>query len=75
MVEHEQEQGHVYEICVEGELDSAHWAAWFEGLEVSPRGDGETLIRGPVVDQASLYGLLARVRDLGLNLISVQREG
>ena len=75
MVERKEEQGHVYEICVEGQLDSAHWVAWFEGLEVNPKGDGETLIRGAVVDQASLYGLLARVRDLGLNLIWVQREG
>jgi hypothetical protein len=74
MVKREEEKGHVYEICVEGQLDSAHWAAWFEGLEVSLQGDKQTLIRGPVVDQASLYGLLARVRDLGLNLISVQRE-
>jgi hypothetical protein len=60
-----------YEIRVEGVLDS-RWAAWFEGLQVSSEGE-QTVIRGLVTDQPALHGLLARVRDLGLCLISVRR--
>jgi hypothetical protein len=64
-----------YEIRVKGHL-SSRWAAWFDGLTLTHDGDGTTLIHGPVVDQAALYGLLANVRDLGLPLISVtQQEG
>ena len=59
-----------YEIRLGGHLD-AHWAAWFDGLAVSHQGDGTTVIRGPVTDQAALHGLLQRVRDLGLPLVSV----
>ena len=61
-----------YEIRVRGLLDSG-WSDWFEGLEVSSDAPGQTLIAGPVVDQAALHGLLARIRDLGLPLLSVQR--
>jgi hypothetical protein len=60
-----------YEIRIEGVLDS-HWAAWFEGLQVTSNG-GETVISGQLADQAALHGLLTRVRDLGLCLISVRR--
>ena len=60
-----------YEIRVRGVLDR-HWSGWFDGLQVSSDASGQTLIAGPVVDQA-LHGLLARVRDLGLPLLSVQR--
>jgi hypothetical protein len=62
-----------YEIRVAGGLD-AGWSAWFDGLEVT--GDdqlGQTVIAGPVADQAALHGVLARIRDLGLTLIAVQR--
>jgi hypothetical protein len=59
-----------YEIRVKGHL-SSRWAAWFDGLTLTRAGDGTTLIHGPVVDQAALYGLLAKVRDVGLPLISV----
>jgi hypothetical protein len=59
-----------YEIRLKGHLES-RWAAWFDGLTLTHDGDGTTLIHGPVVDQAALYGLLTRVRDLGLPLISV----
>ncbi|MFY9929034.1 MAG: hypothetical protein WAK82_13590 [Streptosporangiaceae bacterium] len=59
-----------YEIRVKGILDR-RWAAWFEGLQVSSDGE-ETVISGPVADQAALHGLLAKVRDLGLFLISVR---
>jgi len=60
-----------YEIRVEGALDR-HWAAWFEGLQVRS-GDAETVISGRIADQPALHGLLAKVRDLGLCLISVRR--
>jgi hypothetical protein len=59
-----------YEIRLRGHLDS-RWAAWFDGLSLSNENDGTTIIGGPVVDQAALHGLLQKVRDLGLPLISV----
>ena len=63
-----------YEIRVGAVLDGG-WSAWFEGLEVTSDEQGQTVIAGPVVDQAALHGLLAKVRDLGLPLISVRRVG
>lgn len=62
----------VYEIRVLGRLD-AHWAEWFEGMTLGQAGDGTTLLRGPVADQAALYGLLDKARDLGLPLLAVNR--
>ena len=62
-----------YEIRLTGHLD-ARWAAWFDGLTVGQQGDGTTLISGPIADQAALHGLLQRVRDLGLPLVSVTRD-
>ena len=59
-----------YEIRVKGILDE-RWATWFEGLQVSSDGE-ETVIAGPVADQAALHGLLPKVRDLGLFLIEVR---
>ena len=59
-----------YEICLKGHLD-ARWAAWFEGLSLTHESDGTTILHGPVVDQAALHGLLQKVRDLGLPLVSV----
>ena len=61
-----------YEIRLTGRLD-AHWAAWFDGLEVRSEKDGTTVIHGPIADQAALHGLIQRVRDLGLPLVSVVR--
>jgi hypothetical protein len=61
-----------YEITVEGVLDE-HWLGWFDGLHVASDASGKTVIFGPVVDQAALLGLLVRVRDLGLPLVSVHR--
>jgi hypothetical protein len=61
-----------YEIRVEGVLDD-RWSAWFEGLRVTSGASGETNITGPILDQAALHGLLAKVRDLGLTLIAVHR--
>jgi len=62
----------VYQIRLEGHL-SAQWSDWFEGLTVTLQDQGDTLLTGPLIDQAALYGLLRRVRDLGLTLISVVR--
>ena len=59
-----------YEIRLTGHLD-AHWTAWFDGLTVSYKNDGTTVISGQIVDQAALHGLLQQVRDLGLPLVSV----
>jgi hypothetical protein len=59
-----------YEIRLKGHLE-ARWAAWFDGLTISRDNDGTTVIHGPVADQAALYGLLQKTRDLGLPLISV----
>lgn len=61
-----------YEIRLEGHLET-RWATWFDGLTLTPCSDGTTTISGPVVDQSALHGLLHRVRDLGLPLISVTR--
>jgi hypothetical protein len=63
-----------YEIRVGAELD-ARWSAWFDGLALKEAGGGETTITGPVVDDAALHGLLTKVRDLGLPLVSVRRVG
>jgi hypothetical protein len=60
-----------YEIRLQGRLDR-HWSAWLD-MTVTPVADETTLIRGPVVDQAALHGLLARLRDIGLPLLSVAR--
>lgn len=61
-----------YEIRLAGHLDP-RWAAWFDGLAVSHDGDGTTVISGPIPDQAALHGVLRRIRDLGLPLVSVSR--
>lgn len=62
----------IYEIRVKGVLD-ATWSDWFDAMTIAPQADGTTLLTGPVRDQAALHGLLARVRDLGLCLLSVNR--
>ena len=61
-----------YEIRVRGVLDGG-WSAWFDGLQVTSDDRGQTTIAGPVTDQAALHGLLAKIRDLGLPLLSVRR--
>ncbi|MBL8927711.1 MAG: hypothetical protein JNM77_15990 [Pseudonocardia sp.] len=60
----------LYEIRVGGLLDDC-WSSWFDGFTVTG-GDAESVLRGPVVDQAALHGVLARIRDLGLPLVSVR---
>ena len=62
----------VYQIRVEGHLGSA-WTGWFDGLSIALEDNGDTLLTGAVVDQAALHGLLKRVRDTGMPLVSVNR--
>ena len=59
-----------YEIRLKGHLDT-RWATWFDGLTLTRGSDGTTILQGPVADQAALYGLLQKTRDLGLPLLSV----
>jgi hypothetical protein len=60
----------VYQIRLKGHLGS-QWTDWFGGLTVTLEDNGDTLLTGPVVDQAALHGLLKKVRDLGMSLVSV----
>jgi hypothetical protein len=62
----------IYRIQVQGRLD-VHWSDWLDGMAVQHRDDGTTELVGPVTDQAALHGVIARIRDLGLLLISVSR--
>jgi len=61
-----------YQIRIEGHLD-AQWADWFSSLSVTLQENGDTLLTGPVVDQAALFGILKKIRDLGLPLVSIAR--
>jgi hypothetical protein len=63
-----------YRIRVLGHLDD-RWSAWLDGLVIQRQVDGTTVVVGPVVDQAALHGVIARIRDLGLPLLSVNRVG
>ena len=71
---HASTKGHAepecYKIRLKGHLDD-WWADWFEDLSFTQESDGTTILSGPVVDQAALHGLLRKVRDLGMTLISV----
>jgi hypothetical protein len=60
----------IYQIRVKSHLGS-EWTDWFEGLTITQEESGDTLLTGPVVDQAALHGLLKKVRDLGMSLVSV----
>lgn len=61
----------IYRIVVKGVLDS-RWSDWFDGLDLEPASENETALTGRVEDQAALHGVLAKIRDLGLTLLSVQ---
>lgn len=63
----------MYEIRVKGYLDQ-RWSAWFDGLTLTYQADGDTLLAGPVVDQAALHSLLSKIHNLNLTLISVARK-
>jgi hypothetical protein len=71
-IDADQHEAGPYEIRLKGHLDG-RWAAWFDGLSLSRESDGTTILRGPIPDQAALHGLLQRVRDTGLPLVSVIR--
>jgi len=61
-----------YRIRIKGHL-ATHWAEWFGGMTITRLDNGETLIEGPVIDQAALHGMLNHIRDLGLPLLAVDR--
>jgi hypothetical protein len=65
-------QSTVYQIRIKGHL-GCQWSDWFEGLTIRLEDNGQTLLTGPVLDDAALHGLLKKVRDLGMPLISVNR--
>jgi hypothetical protein len=62
----------IYRIHVQGHLDD-RWSDWLEGLAIQRQDDGTTVLTGPIVDQAALHGVIARIRDLALPLLSVDR--
>ena len=62
----------VYQIRMEGHLDT-QWVDWFSGLFITLEENGDTLLTGPIVDQAALFGLVKKIRDLGLPLVSLNR--
>jgi hypothetical protein len=64
------EQHPCYEIRIKGHLDD-EWVDWFEGLTITLDENGDTLLTGPIIDQAALHGLLKKVRDLGIPLVSI----
>jgi hypothetical protein len=70
--EREYDKPAVYEIVVKGKLDT-RWTRWFADLQVIYQPNGNSLLTGPIADQSSLYGVISRLRDLGIVLISVQR--
>jgi hypothetical protein len=64
------DQAMIYQIRIRGHLGQ-QWTDWFEGLTITREASGDTLLTGPVIDQAGLYGLLRKMRDLGMPLLSV----
>jgi hypothetical protein len=66
------DQPMIYQIRIKGHL-GRHWTDWFEGLTITLESNGDTLLTGPVVDQAALHGVLKKVRDLAMPLVSVMR--
>jgi hypothetical protein len=68
--ESDAEQPKIYQIRIKGHLGH-QWTEWFEGLTITLEEDGDTLLTGPVIDQAALHGLIKKVRDLGMPLVSV----
>lgn len=71
-MESEHVRQEVYQIVVKGHLDS-EWSDWFDGLTITLVGSGETILTGPLADQTALHGVLIKIRDLGLPLLSLVR--
>ena len=71
-METRQPQPEIFEIRLQGQLDS-RWASWFDGMTITLTEDGDTVLTGPVTDQAALHGLLKKVRDLGIPLRSISQ--
>jgi hypothetical protein len=69
---HEFDKQGIYRIRVKGNLDRK-WSDWFDGFTITPQANDETLLTGPVEDQAALHGLLAKIRDLGLPILLVKQ--
>jgi len=67
---HDADQPMAYQIRIKGHL-SPRWTEWFAGLTITLEGDGNTLLNGPVIDQSALHGILKKIRDLGMPLLSV----
>lgn len=72
MIDSASSNAQYYEIRLQGHLET-RWLLWFEGMTITLAENGDTLLRGPVVDQAALHGMLKRVRDVGMPLLSVNR--
>jgi hypothetical protein len=70
-MEREHIQQEVYKIVVKGQLDRK-WSEWFDGLTITPTARGETILTGPLADQTALHGVLIKIRDLGLPLLSLE---
>ncbi len=62
-----------YEIRIKGHIGDS-WSSWFEGMAIRHEESGETILSGPLVDEAALHGVLAKIRDLGLPLVEVKRK-
>lgn len=73
-MERSPEQPVIYHLRVKGVLDGK-WSNWFDGFAIIPLSSGDTLLAGPIVDQAALHGLLNKIRDLGLTLLYLNRVG
>ncbi len=71
-MESERIRQEIYQIVVKGHLDS-EWSDWFDGLTITLNDTGETILSGPVVDQTALHGVLIKIRDLGLPILSLTR--
>ena len=66
------EASYIYQITIQGRLE-LHWGDWFDGMQIRHTENGDTVLSGPIPDQSALHGILARARDLGLVLLSLQR--